>query len=260
MTNNPFSGFFAEFYDILHAGLEDVGAYLEFASKYGPRVLELGSGTGRVLIPLACAGFTVTGIDSSKDMMAVCRERLGYETVEVQRRVTLIEADARGLDLGERFDLIIAPCNFINYFSTPGDAERFLLWTAAHLSPSGTFLLDNGVPDLAHMRAVSGEAREFEFEHPITGTRIIYRVRSRYDFANQLEHSRMELEERGGAGELLRTENAEETLSYYFPDQMRALLDLTGFRITREQGSLLEDTPISDDGGEMVFLCKRRDA
>jgi SAM-dependent methyltransferase len=80
-----FSGFFAEFYDILHAGLDDVDAYVEYASRFGPRVLELGCGTGRILIPLACAGFTVTGVDSSGDMIAICRERLGYEPEDVQQ-------------------------------------------------------------------------------------------------------------------------------------------------------------------------------
>jgi len=259
MATQAFSGFFAEFYDILHAGLEDVPAYLQFASRCGRRVLELGSGTGRVLIPLAVAGFTATGIDSSKDMVAVCRERLLYEPPDVRSRATVIEADARGFELNERFDLIIAPCNFINYFSVPGDSEGILRWIGAHLNTAGTFLLDNGVPDLGHMHEVNGVAREYEFEHPLTGTSIIYRVTSRYDLARQLEHARMDLEERGDGGEPLRSEKAEETLAYYFPDQMRAMLDAAGFGIAHEQGSLQEDIPISDDGGEMVFLCRQKD-
>ena len=36
-----YSGFFTEFYDILHAGLTDVDAYVEFA-RVRPDVLELG--------------------------------------------------------------------------------------------------------------------------------------------------------------------------------------------------------------------------
>lgn len=259
MAKSSFSGFFAEFYDILHAGLEDVGAYTSFASACGPRVLELGSGTGRVLIPLARAGFHVTGVDSSEDMMAVCRERLSYEPAGVQSRVSLVEGDVRDLRLDGPFDLVIAPCNFINYFPAPGDCEKVIRWAARLLGPAGTFLLDNGVPDIAYMRSVDGVTREYEFSHPITGTAIVYRVTSRYNFLEQVEHSRLLLREFGEAGDLLRSLAAEETLKYYFPKDMRSLLESAGLKIEHEQGSLFEDTPVSEDGGEMVFLCRRKD-
>ena len=43
----------------------DVPLYLELASAQGGRVLEVACGTGRVLVPLAQAGFSVTGLDAS---------------------------------------------------------------------------------------------------------------------------------------------------------------------------------------------------
>lgn len=253
-----FSGFFAEFYDILHAGLDDVDAYVEYASRFGPRVLELGCGTGRILIPLACAGFTVTGVDSSGDMIAICRERLGYEPEDVQARVTVIQQDARDLHLQERFDLIIAPCNFLNYFTAPGDVEKVLARIREHLAPEGPFLLDNGVPDMEHMRSVDGTTREFEFEHPLTGTTITYRITTRYDFQSQREFTHLELVEEDILP--LRFAEADETLAYYLPSQVRAMLSAAGFEIVGERGSLTEDVPVSEGGGEMVFFCKRKDA
>lgn len=273
-AGNPgsFSGFFAEFYDILHAGLDDVNAYIEYASEFGPRVLELGCGTGRILIPLACAGFTVTGIDTSGDMIAICKERLGYEPEEVLARATVLQQDVRDLNLQERFDLIIAPCNFLNYFTVPGDLERVLAKIREHLAPEGTFLLNNSVPDLEYMRSVDGTTREFEFEHPLTGTAITYKITTRYDFQSQRESNHLELVEQDVSSlsesplcpsplhtSPLRFAEADETLAYYFPSQMRAMLATAGFEIARERGSLTEDIPVSEDGGEMVFLCKRKD-
>jgi SAM-dependent methyltransferase len=257
-NQDSFTGFFAEFYDILHAGLEDVDAYLDFGSRYGPRILELGSGTGRELIPLARAGFTVTGVDASADMMSICRQRLAYEPPEVRARVTLVQVDVLDLDLADRFDLAIAPCNFINYFTGQGESRKVLRTALRHLSGEGTFLLENGVPDLQYMRSINGLEQEFEFEHPLTGTTLLYRVTARYDFANQTEVDDMELEERED-GRIVRVDKANETLAFYSPRQIRAMLRSEGFQISHEQGSLVEDIPISESGGEMVFLCRRRD-
>ena len=108
---DEFSGFFAEFYDILHAGLADVDAYVEFAKRYGPALLELGCGTGRILVPLARAGLEVTGVDRSEDMLELCRQKLAYEDEEVRSRARLMRADTRDLALNKRFDLVLAPCN-----------------------------------------------------------------------------------------------------------------------------------------------------
>lgn len=44
----------------------------------GPNVLDVGVGTGRAAIPLAKEGFNVTGIDSSQDMLDLCRELAGH--------------------------------------------------------------------------------------------------------------------------------------------------------------------------------------
>ena len=217
-----------------------------------------GRAPGRILIPLARAGFTVTGVDTSNDMMSICRQRLGYEPAEVQARATLVKADVLGLDLGKRFDFVIAPCNFINYFTGPEDGDRVIQSTLLHLSAKGTFLLENGVPDISLMEKTDGVEQEFEFEHPLTGTTLVYRVTARYDFAMQTETDYMVLEERD-EGRILCSSEASETRVYYFPRQVRLMLVAAGFEILHEQGSMMEDIPISEDAGEMVFFCRRRD-
>ena len=68
----------AEFYDYipLYAGRPDVDFYLSFTKSAGGRTLELGCGTGRILIPAAEAGCSIVGLDISEHMLARCRERL----------------------------------------------------------------------------------------------------------------------------------------------------------------------------------------
>ena len=60
----------AEIYDWVFARRrDDVRFYVEQARRFGGPVLELGSGTGRVAIPIAQAGIEVVGLESSTAML-----------------------------------------------------------------------------------------------------------------------------------------------------------------------------------------------
>ncbi len=81
----------AEFYDYVvpYQTRPDVTFFVEAAQASGGPVLEVGCGTGRVLIPTARAGISIYGIDLSPHMLAVCEQRLEQEPAEVQQRVQL---------------------------------------------------------------------------------------------------------------------------------------------------------------------------
>ena len=97
---NPF---LAEFYDDQYRMRPDIDFWIEEARASGGPVLEVGCGTGRVLIPTARAGIEITGLDLSEHMLRVCRERLAEEPDEVQARAKLVRADMRQFDLGQAY-------------------------------------------------------------------------------------------------------------------------------------------------------------
>ncbi|MFJ8488294.1 class I SAM-dependent methyltransferase [Streptomyces sp. NPDC094038] len=115
-----------ELYSRLAAGAEpDV---IEAAVPAGARILELGSGVGRVTHPLLERGFTVTAVDESAEMLARVR---GART---------IRSTIEGLDLGERFDVVM----LASFLVHTGDAEvrRGMLRTcAAHVADDGCVLI-----------------------------------------------------------------------------------------------------------------------
>jgi len=115
----------------LYAARQDVAFYVEEAKAARGTLLEVGCGTGRILLPIARAGIPITGIDGSKQMLERCRAKLQGERVE------LVQHDMRDFDLGAKFDLIIAPFRVIQHLATLDDQLRFLETVVRHLAPGG---------------------------------------------------------------------------------------------------------------------------
>src|SRR5205823_9426190 len=90
-------GFIADLYDFVrpYRDRQDVAFFVDAAKEAGGPVLEVGCGTGRILIPTARAGVDIVGLDLSSRMLGVCRERLEAENRAVQSRVQLAQADMR---------------------------------------------------------------------------------------------------------------------------------------------------------------------
>lgn len=70
--------FVAEFYDAAYqtARQKDIDFFMDYSRRAGGRTLELGCGTGRVLIPTAVAGCVITGLDLSPYMLDICHNKV----------------------------------------------------------------------------------------------------------------------------------------------------------------------------------------
>src|ERR1700682_6071049 len=94
----------ASLYDVF-AFDGDLPLYLELAREQGQRVLEIACGSGRVLVPLARAGFDVVGIDVSAHMLALAETKLDAAS---RANARLVHADMRDFRLDRTdFDLAI---------------------------------------------------------------------------------------------------------------------------------------------------------
>lgn len=172
-----------------------------------PEVLELGCGTGRLLIPLVRDGLRVTGVDAAPTMLARCRERLDHLPEVVRKRATLVDGDFRALSLGRRFPLIVAPFNAMQHLYTRADLERFLDVVRAHLAPGGVFAFDVLNPDLSWLvRDPSKRWARTRYKDPRTGRTYYYSTNHLYDPVTQINWIRLyydeapEVEARGAKG------------------------------------------------------------
>jgi cyclopropane fatty-acyl-phospholipid synthase-like methyltransferase len=256
ILNNEYSSFFAEFYDILHADISDVKALIRIAQKQGTTVLELGSGTGRILIPMAKAGLDVTGIEISRDMIDISNRKLDQEELAIKERCKIMKGDVLDFNLDSTFDLILASCNFVNHFTDYKSLKKMFAQVRNHLKDDGVFLIDCSLPNVKAMIHENNKQEVFDFYYPKNDTKIKDKFTPSYDLINQLEHDHIVLEEYK-EGQLLRREECKETVSFYFPRELIFLLESEGLSVYHQQGSLFKDIPINSEADEMVLFCKK---
>src|SRR3954451_9339349 len=111
----------------------------------GGPALELGIGTGRIALPLAARGISVSGIDLSSAMVARLAAKPGGDAIPV----TIGDFSATRVD--GSFGLVYVVYNTImNVTTQTGQVEVFRN-AARHLRPGGRFVVEVGVPDLRRL-------------------------------------------------------------------------------------------------------------
>jgi len=146
----------ASFYDREHAQFdEDVDLYRSFAELYTGPLLELACGSGRLLLPLAQDGYTLIGVDTSAQMLALARQRLQEE--DLSDRVTLVQQDMCALHLDQQFSLAFVALGSFAHLTSRQAQQQALAAIRAHLTKGGTFILDISNADARYMENLSGQ-------------------------------------------------------------------------------------------------------
>ncbi len=116
----------------------------------GPReILDLGCGGAEPIAKFfSDAGCRVIGVDAAAAMIALCRERYPEEH--------WIEANMRGLDLGRRFDAIVAWDSFFHL--TPEDQRAMFPVFTRHAAPGAPLLFTSGPRAGVAMGEIYGRA------------------------------------------------------------------------------------------------------
>jgi SAM-dependent methyltransferase len=139
---------------------EDVGFYIDQAVASGGPVVELAVGTGRIAIPIAQAGVTVIGVDSSPAMLAVARA--GAEKAGIAARLDLRVGDLREPPVEERVPLVICPFRSLLHMETEEEKARALRAARSLLLSDGRFVFDVFAPSREDIEETNGRWLERE--------------------------------------------------------------------------------------------------
>jgi len=140
---------YADFYDWENAQTvqrRDVAFWNRLAAAADGPILELGTGTGRVALPIVKNGTSLVGIDRSEAMLDRARAKMSRGASRA--RLRLVRGDIRHLPFrGRHFSLVMAPYGILQSLVRERDLSATLTSVARVLRPGGRFGIDL-VPDL----------------------------------------------------------------------------------------------------------------
>jgi SAM-dependent methyltransferase len=241
----------SRYYDFAYGGHPavegDVEFYLSLAREGAGPVLELGCGTGRVLLEIARAGFPCTGIDASRAMLNALSAKPHPPTLR------LVCAQMQDFDLGsDRFALIYSAFRAFQHLYTVEDQLACLERVRRHLAPGGIFAFDVFNPRLARMAQLEEpEAEDARFE--MEGDTVVRYTAVERDPLTQLMVVRMRYE-RSREGAVVSNDTVEFRMRWYYRFELEHLLRRAGFESVELYGDF-HRAPLEGENG-FVILCR----
>lgn len=250
---------------------KDYGLYLCLARQHGNSVLEMGSGTGRLCIPLAAEGVNVNGIELSKSMLAIAKRKAEKVLKQSQRRsLRMVNGDMCEIKQAGTFGLVIFPYSSLMEVGSIDRVKAALALGYSMLAKTGALVVDsffygpgaperpNGVLRMLHRMPRPGgmtlQFSETDFLDEKKG------ITERWLYADQYDKMGIVRERRFFP--IRRV--------YVGPDQMRKLLMAVGFkrRDTKLFGAFDQQTQIDDKSflnadnpnflkARQVWICRK---
>lgn len=120
---------------------DDIGYYRSLCQQRGGRTLELGCGTGRILLPLLASGIDIAGIDQSPGMLGQLQQ--DAKALRLQPEVSLGSLTAFTTP---PCNTILAPYAVVTYLTDASQLAAFFLAVEQSLVADGMLVVDTFIP------------------------------------------------------------------------------------------------------------------
>jgi SAM-dependent methyltransferase len=182
-----YRGLMAELWDFFRGDTStwsDRFFYQEAIQRYGQPVLDVGCGTGRLLLDFMADGIDIDGVDNSPEMLALCRQKAQQLGLEPR----LYQQQMETLELPRRYQTILVPSSSFQLVLEPEAATKALERFFAHLQPGGVLVM----PFMILWHEGILELTDWDLREkvrPEDGALVRRWSRVRFDTENQLEHT-----------------------------------------------------------------------
>lgn len=251
----------ARLYDLdLSVEPGDVDLYLALAARTGGPIVELCAGSGRVAVPLAEAGYDVTGVDIDAAMLARAQRRAASAGRDIAARVRMVEGDLFSVAVPGRgsFRLAIVALNSILLLGELDRRRRAFSVLAGLLAPGGVAVVDAWLPlaeDLARFDGRLG--LEWVRHEPETGETVLKQASAWYDGTSGTV-TLTTIFDQGLPGEAPRRWVREDALHLVTAAELRSHAEAAGLEVEIVAGGY--DLSPLQAGDERAIVVARRPA
>ncbi len=244
----------AEFYDAIHDDFrDDAGLWASFAGRTDSPVLEVGCGTGRIALELARQGYNVTGIDPSRAMLAIARQKAEDDAIDVE----FIEGRISDLTLEpDHYGLVLLPLDVLLYCEHGKEQLETFRALAKILVFNGLLAIDLPGPAAALDPDSNGLQRLVFTGETASGESFDCWHIHEDDLAEQVRYLRVSYETLSSEGNV-RRRMAEHRLRYVYRYELEYLLESAGLLLSDIYGDY-DLGPLSNDSERMIAIARRR--
>jgi SAM-dependent methyltransferase len=242
-ANQPYLGLVAEAYDAwfpVDADYADA-AYFARRVEHGQGLaLEIGCGTGRLLLRYLASGLEVEGLDDSPDMLAICRAHARERGLDP----VLHEQRMEHIDLDRRYRTIYIPASTFRLVDDRAVAQAALRRYCEHLEPGGRLLVAHAVSPVD----LAGD-RQWRLRRTGSrgGTTFVVHEAVAVNRHDQVQTSYLRIEAVDASGRIGETLLRKQRVRWYERDELSAMLRGAGFA----------HVEVDDGGIEPVFIGRR---
>jgi len=242
IQQNYYGSLCTEMYEILHekAPQDELEFFLSYA-KSGQKILEPLCGSGRFFVPFYKAGYNISGMDLSSEMLEKLKQKIPDATV--------IQADLTEFVSADRYDYIFIPSGSLSLFTDIRVCKKILRKLKELLTPGGQFVFatetiaDRCPDDEAYRITASVKTKE--------GFDLILKTKNHYEEESQTQFSPGIYELYHGK-ELLQREFMDFQTHLYVLGEMENYLREAGFTSIAAYSSF--DKKIATDNQSKMFL------
>ena len=241
----------ARLYDLLYPQPGGPGSrprfYLNLADTIGGAVLELGCGTGSLLLPIAERGIACQGLDLSSEMLALAGAKFRASGVTAGLHL----GDMTDFEFGERFGLVFVASNSLTHLHAAGDITSCFHAVRRHLPPGGRFAFDVFNPSVQILAGADGVRRERQRFVDRERGEIRVDVEERYDAAAQVMRGTWYFSTESEPDFFVSSVEVRSI----FPQELPLLLEAGGLRLVERFGDF-KGAPFTSESPTQVCICQ----